>query len=248
MNISELMTKDVVTCRTSDSLNRVAQLMWERRCGCLPVLDDAEQVVGILTDRDLCMAAYTQGKRLDEMPPTAVMSRPVRTCLPSANVEEAEDIMMAHGVRRVVVVDSNGRLSGLVSLEDIARSGAEWDGRREIDLERVSFALAEISRRNAGTDDDGPENELPETDISEFVRNSLEALKTLRGEIRVDLNLAGKEMRDRWRRLETRVQAAERRQTDALRQKSGSLAALLENAKLFRTRLREDSKTTSKHL
>jgi CBS domain-containing protein len=245
MNISELMPKDVVTCKTTDSLNRVAQLMWERRCGCMPVLDDAERVVGVLTDRDLCMAAYTQGKRLDDMLATAVMSRPVRTCLPSTNVEEVEDIMMAHGVRRVVVVESNGRLSGLVSLEDIARSGAEWDGRREIDLERVSFALAEISRRNAGTDDDGPE--IPETDLSEFVRNGMEALKTLRGEIRVDLNLAGKEMRDRWRRLESRVQAAERRHTDTPCQKSGSLAALLENAKLFRTRLREDSKTTSKH-
>src|SRR5579862_4107062 len=102
MKVSELMTSDVVSCSTKDSLNRVAQLMWERRCGCVPVLDDVERVVGILTDRDLCMAAYTQGKRLDDMPATSAMSRPVQTCPPSATVEEVEDIMMAHGVRRVV--------------------------------------------------------------------------------------------------------------------------------------------------
>ena len=242
MKISDLMTVNVVVCSTKDSLNRVAQLMWEHRRGCIPVLDETHRVVGLLTDRDLCMAAYTQGRRLDDMPVTSAMSRPVWTCLPSASVEEVEDIMMAHGVRRVVVAGPEGRLSGLVSLEDIARSGAEWDGRGDIDLERVSFALAEVSRRNTATDEDGPE---PETEVTELVRNSLEVLRTLRDEIRVDLNLAGKDMRDRWRRLETRLQATERCYKDARRQKLASLENLVDSAKRFRRRLREDSASTA---
>jgi len=241
MKVSELMTSDVVSCSTKDSLNRVAQLMWERRCGCVPVLDDVERVVGILTDRDLCMAAYTQGKRLDDMPATSAMSRPVQTCPPSATVEEVEDIMMAHGVRRVVVVAPDGRISGLVSLDDIARGGAEWDGRGDIDLERVSFALAEISRRNTATDEDGPDEELPETDVMELVRNSVQVLRTLRDEIRVDLNLASKDMRDRWRRLETRLQVAERRYKDAGSQRIAGLANLVDSARRFRRQLHEDS-------
>ena len=60
MNVSDVMSSGVATCRDSDSLNRVPQLMWERRCGSLPVLGDDEQVVGLLTNRDVCMAAYTR--------------------------------------------------------------------------------------------------------------------------------------------------------------------------------------------
>ena len=60
---------------TGDSLNRAAQIMWERRCGCVPVID-AGRVVGLLTDRDVCMAAYTQGRRIDDIAVTTAMSRP----------------------------------------------------------------------------------------------------------------------------------------------------------------------------
>jgi CBS domain-containing protein len=122
------MTRNVASCTTSESLNRAAQLMWDRRCGSVPILDESGRVVGMITDRDVCMAAYTQGKRLDDIPVTTAMSRPVRTCAPSATVDEAEDLMMAHGVRRLAVVD-DGQLCGVVSLDDLARSGAAWDGR-----------------------------------------------------------------------------------------------------------------------
>jgi len=141
----------------------------------------------------------------------------------------------------LVVVDSNGGLRGLVSLADIATSGAAWDGKGETDLERVALTLAEIARRNSSTDEEGPEEEAPETDVSELVRNSLAALKTLRDEIRVDLNLAGKEARDRWWRLEARLRAAEMRARDSRREGARSLASLVESAKQFRTRLRDKS-------
>lgn len=245
MTIGDLMTKDVATCKTTDSLNRAAQLMWERRCGCVPVVDEGEQVVGMLTDRDVCMAAYTQGRRIDDIAVTTAMSRPVRTCSPSTTIEEAEDLMMAHGVRRLVVVDE-GRLQGLVSLDDIARSAAAWDGKGEIDLERAAVVLGEIARRTTTTEEDGPEDQYPETDVTDLVQNSLAALRTLRDEIRVDLNLAGKEVRDRWRRLEVRLQAAETRARETRREGARSLAALIENAKDFRTRLVEKAKASSR--
>jgi CBS domain-containing protein len=238
MRIADLMTKDVASCRTSDSLNRAAQLMWDRRCGSVPVLDDSDHVVGVLTDRDICMAAYTQGKRLDHISVTTAMSRPVRTCAPSGTDEEAQDLMMAHGVRRLVVVD-DGRLCGIVSLDDIARNGAAWDGRGEIDLERVGLALGEVARRTTATDEETPEVEDLQTEASEVVKNSLDALRTLRDEIRVDINLAGKEVRDRWRRLEARLQAAETRARETRREGARSLAGLVEAARQFRKRLRE---------
>ena len=241
MNISDVMTKNVVTCSAGDSLNRAAQLMWDRRCGCLPVLDERGGVVGMLTDRDVAMAAYTQGRRLDDIAVGTAMSSPARTCLATANVEEAEDQMMAHAVRRLVVVDASGQVQGVVSIDDIARFGAVWEGDGDIDVERVALTLGEISRRTTTTDDDEPE--MPETDAKEVVRDSLAALKTLRDEIRVDLNLAGKEVRDRWRRLETRLRAAETRAREARRGGERGLSSLVESARQFRSSLRKKPHT-----
>lgn len=237
MTISDVMSKDVATCRTNDSLNRAAQLMWERRCGCVPVLDDDDRVVGLVTDRDVCMAAYTQGKRIDDISVATAMSRPVWSCAPTASIEEAEDLMMAHGVRRLAVT-ADGRLEGLVALDDLARSGAAWDGKGAIDLERVALVLGEIARRTTA-EEDTPATTSPEPDLTELVRNSLDALRTLRDEIRVDLNLASKEARDRWQRLEVRLQAAERHVRNARKGGAGNLATLIESAQQFRRLLRD---------
>jgi CBS domain-containing protein len=243
MRIADVMTKDVGTCRSGDSLNRAAQLMWERRCGCVPVVDEADRLIGVITDRDICMGAYTQGRRLDDIAVTVAMSSPVQTCAPSTSVEEAENLMMAHGVRRLLVVE-DGRVSGIVSLDDVARSGAVWDGKGEIDLERVALALGEIARRTVSTDEEGPEREGSE--ISALVQNSLSTLKTLRDEIRVDVDLARKEVRDRWRRLEARLEAAETRAHETRREGAQSLAALVESAREFKARLRQETASTAK--
>ena len=239
MKVVDVMTNDLVTCRADDSLNRAAQLMWERRCGTVAVVDEAGKAVGVLTDRDACMAAYTQGRRLDDVAVASAMSRAVRTVRASAEIEDAEDVMAAHAVRRVVVVDDDGRACGLLSIDDIARSGAEWDGKGEIDLEQVALTLGEIARRSAGTDDDMPDEQTPETDVTDLVQNSLSALRTLREEIRVDLNLAGKEVRDRWRRLEARLRAAETHAREARRDAAHNLTGVIDSAKQFRTRLRD---------
>src|SRR5512146_3193804 len=98
------MATDVATCAPHDSLNRAAQIMWERRCGSVLVLDEGGLLAGVVTDRDICMAAYTQGRRLDDIPVATAISRPVRTCPAAATAEEAETLMMAHGIRRLAVV------------------------------------------------------------------------------------------------------------------------------------------------
>jgi CBS domain-containing protein len=245
MKVADVMTCDLVTCRADDSLNRAAQLMWERRCGTVVVVDEAGTVVGVLSDRDVCMAAYTQGRRLDDIPVANAMSRAVWTCSASASIEDAQDIMAAHAVRRVVVVGDDGRACGMLSIDDIARSAAEWDGKGEIDLEQVALTLGEISRRSTASDEDMPDEQTPETDITDIVRNSLSALRTLRDEIRVDLNLAGKEVRDRWRRLEPRLRAAETHAREARLDAARNLTGVVDSAKQFRNRLRDKSTPTS---
>ena len=102
--------------------------------------------------------------------------------------------------------------------------------KAEIDLEQVALTLGEVSRRSAGTDDETPEDQTPETDINDIVQNSLTALRTLRDEIRVDLNLAGKEVRDRWRRLEARLRAAETHAHEARRDAARNLTGVVDSA------------------
>lgn len=237
MKASDIMTTDVATCEIGDSVNRAAQLMWERRCGCVPVLDGERRVVGIVTDRDVCMAAYTQGRPLSEIPVTTAMTGVVQGCDPSANIDEVLQTMMVNRVHRLAVMAPDGSLEGLISLDDVARSAAAWDGPGGIEIEDVGLTLAEIARRT-GLERHHPDIQQDQESVLEVVRNSLDALQTLRDEIRVDLNLAGKEMRDRWKRLESQVHVAEIRAaaTHAL-DSATSLGAAIENVRKFRNAL-----------
>ncbi len=96
--------------------------MWENDCGCVPVVDSAARVLGMVTDRDVCMAAYTRGQTLNHIPVSAAMSREVFACEPSDDLLDAQKVMRKHQVRRLPVNDSKGRLIGLLSLNDLARA------------------------------------------------------------------------------------------------------------------------------
>src|SRR5687767_2920762 len=105
MNVSELMTKNAVTCRPEEPLYRAAQIMWDNDCGCVPVVDDSNKIQGMITDRDVCMAAVMEGKSLGEIPIARAMSRGIYACSPNDDVEKAAELMRARQVRRVPVVD-----------------------------------------------------------------------------------------------------------------------------------------------
>lgn len=136
MRVIEIMSKPALTCRQLDTLNKAAQLMWDHDCGMVPVLDDGGKVIGVLTDRDVCMAAYTEGKRLDEIPVAHAMASNVFCCRADDSLENAERLMSEGQFRRLPVVDKEGRPLGVVSLADIARYAvnepAEDTSAREI--------------------------------------------------------------------------------------------------------------------
>lgn len=93
--------------------------MWENDCGALPIVDANQNVVGVITDRDICMAAYTKGTSVWEIPVVAVSSLRVHSVSPEASVRLAEEVMMMHRVRRLVVLDRGGNLEGMLSLADL---------------------------------------------------------------------------------------------------------------------------------
>ena len=119
--VAEVMSTEVASCHMNDALNRAAQLMWEHDCGCIPIVDDSSHVLGIITDRDICMAAYTQGKALAELPVSLACSRDLKTCRTDDSVAHAQELMTNAQVRRLPVVDPSGVLVGLVSMSDLAQ-------------------------------------------------------------------------------------------------------------------------------
>ncbi len=129
MNVGEMMTRQVRTCSPNDSLNTVAQLMWENDCGCIPVVDAEGKAVAMITDRDICMAAYTQGQPLMSMPVSSAASQCVVTVGENESMDAAEGLMQKHQIRRIPVVDATGKPIGIVSMNDLARH-AQRGGHR----------------------------------------------------------------------------------------------------------------------
>lgn len=140
MNVDKLMRRDVTTCRTADTMARAAQLMWDRDIGSLPVVDEAGHVAGMITDRDICMAAYTRGQPLSAIPVTVAMSTHVHTCMAGDSMRDAEKMMMTHQVRRLPVIDEQDHVIGIISLNDIARAS----GKGAVPAVEVASTLAGI--------------------------------------------------------------------------------------------------------
>ena len=150
MKIEQLMTKGVSTCAPGDSLKEAARIMWERDCGIVPIIEDdaTRRVVGIVTDRDACMAAYTRGQPLSQIRIGDVMSTSVASCRAGEDVHEAEQTMRSAQVHRLPVVDDANQLLGVISLADIAREAAREAGsrRQEVTAVEIGETLAAIRK------------------------------------------------------------------------------------------------------
>lgn len=144
MFVQQFMSRPVVTCRPSDTLNTAAQLMWEHDCGAVPVVDADGRLVGIVTDRDVSMAAYTQGRALTQIPVEVAMAKQVHACTPDDAIGEAERMMRENRIRRLPVVNGDNRPIGLLSLADIARAvPSAKDGVMARELTRTLAAISQ---------------------------------------------------------------------------------------------------------
>ncbi|MFZ1123295.1 MAG: CBS domain-containing protein [Candidatus Binataceae bacterium] len=124
MKVEQIMNRNVKACRLQDSLNKAAQIMWEEPCGAVPVVDEQSRPVGFLTDRDICMAAYTQGKPLEALRVEMAMSRKVVLCRAEDDLGSAAQLMQQNRTRRIPVINPDGTLVGLLSLDDLACEAA----------------------------------------------------------------------------------------------------------------------------
>lgn len=146
MRVQDLMSHPAITCHVNDDLNVPAMLMWDHDCGAILVVRDDGKLAGVITDRDICMAAYTQGRSLDQILVNSVMAKHVVSAHPDVKLGEAERLMDEHQVRRIPVVDDDGRPVGVLSLNDLARESVEPDTRMKDGASRVAHTLAAVCR------------------------------------------------------------------------------------------------------
>ena len=132
--IQDIMTRDVQTIASQDTIQRAAQLMDELNVGAIPVLE-GDKLVGMITDRDITVRSVAVGQDPRSTKVTDVMSTDVRTCTRGQSVEEVLSQMGDVQIRRLPVVDESGKVIGIVSLGDVATS----------DAADVDLALDEIS-------------------------------------------------------------------------------------------------------
>lgn len=137
MKIKEIMTKNAKACTPTSNLAEAAGLMWENDCGILPVVAHGGKVVGLITDRDVCMAAALKHRHLENIAVEEVSSGKVMSCHPDDDVRTALKTMQENKVRRLPVVADDGTLKGILSMNDIVVNAKEVTDKKDVN---VSYA------------------------------------------------------------------------------------------------------------
>lgn len=119
MSVGRICTRVVATASADETVRAAADRMAEHNVGTLVVVDDASRPLGIVTDRDLVTRGVAARLDPDATPIEEVMSRPPRSVEESTPIEQALRTMKGARVRRLIIVGGEGRLVGLVSLDDV---------------------------------------------------------------------------------------------------------------------------------
>ena len=127
MHAKDLMTVNPTSCTADTDIRTVARLMRDTDCGQIPIVDSVTsgKPIGVVTDRDIVVRLLAGDSGLDGAVAADCMSTTVVSVSPDTSVAECCERMEAHQVRRVPVVDADGRLCGIVALADLARSARD---------------------------------------------------------------------------------------------------------------------------
>lgn len=134
IRVRELMNSPPITCRPEDTLDQAARLMWDHDCGVVVVVSQEGRLVGVITDRDVCMAGYTRGQPLREIQVGDAMAKEVFSCQGADPISRALKLMGNYQVRRLPVVNADNRPVGLISLNNLIRYSAWSDDRLRLEL------------------------------------------------------------------------------------------------------------------
>jgi CBS domain-containing protein len=134
MKVKEIMSGDAKFCDLNASLADAAKTMWDNDCGVLPVLKDGKEVVGLITDRDICMGVAMRDCNPSGISVQEVMSGAVYLVVPDDDVQKALEAMQEHRVRRMAVVDPEGQLKGILSMNDVTLRAEETASQKKPEI------------------------------------------------------------------------------------------------------------------
>lgn len=147
MKVQDVMTPNPESCTPETNLAAAAMMMWRCDCGVIPVRDAHGAIRGLVTDRDICMAVATQDRLARDIRVDEVMTGEVHAVRPDDDIELAEERMRSARVRRLPVVEADGRLAGVISINDLilhANSAARGKHGR-LSTDEVMSVLRSIS-------------------------------------------------------------------------------------------------------
>lgn len=137
MKVREIMTPGAKAIWITESLADAAREMWENNCGILPIIKDGRKVVGMITDRDICMATAVRDRNPSSISVEEVMNSTVYAAEPEEDVERALQTMREHKIRRLPVLNAEGELEGILSMNDIVLKAKSNDEKTPIDYADV---------------------------------------------------------------------------------------------------------------
>lgn len=137
MKVQDLMTKEPTCCGADTQLQEIAQKMVACDCGMIPIVDDGGRAIGVVTDRDIVCRAVAEDRNPLELTAQDVMSRPLTTISPDADIEELIHLLEDKQLRRIIVTDDSGRCIGVVAQADVARARSDED---------IAEVVREVSR------------------------------------------------------------------------------------------------------
>ena len=148
MKVKEVMTQSAVCCGPETNVGRAVELMWNRNVGMLPVVDNDGKLIGVLTDRDICIAMGTRDRLPGDLTVGEIAVRKVFTCKPNDEIHEALYEMANHQVRRLPVVNDHGVPQGVLSLDDLISHSelGKLRGACELSSEEVAATMKKVYR------------------------------------------------------------------------------------------------------
>lgn len=127
MKVADVMMRTPASCTADTNLAAAVEILWNRNCGMLPIVDRDGKVTGVVTDRDICIALGTRNRPAAEITVAQVLPSLLFACKPDDDIHTALAIISGAKVRRLPVIDENGKLKGILSLDDVvlhAETGA----------------------------------------------------------------------------------------------------------------------------
>ena len=144
MKVQDIMSQEVKFCGPDTNLAAATEILWQSDCGTLPVLDSDGKLVGVITDRDMCIALGPRNCKASELAVGEVATKPVFTCGPNDDVHSALKTLRQHQIRRMPVIGADAKLAGILCLDEIVLHAQKTEGKARVTYEDVVNTMKAI--------------------------------------------------------------------------------------------------------